>query len=157
MPLGTWEHLRAQIIDAALWRAGPETQWPTDVQTFGVCREQAKERVGLLAQELSRLVLTILEGREAVKKRLTQFKTHENACQDMNEQLAALLPPSFVIQTPYEQLKHLPRYLEAMVVRFDGLRADAARDQSRLSEMAPARGPLPTRPAGVGRRVGPRT
>ena len=137
MSLGTWEQLRSQIIDAALWRAGPETQWPIDAETFAVCREQAKERVGLLAQELARLVLTILEQCELVKKRLTQFKTHENACEDMNQQLTALLPPSFVIQTPYEQLKHFPRYLEAMVVRFDGLRADAARDQSRLSEMAP--------------------
>lgn len=137
MPLGSWEQLRRQIIDAALLRAGLETEWPTDAESFADCREQAKERVGLLAQELARLVLTILEQWESVKKRLIQFKTHENACKDMHQQLGELLPASFVVQTPYEQLKHFPRYLEAMTFRFDGLRADAARDQARMTEMAP--------------------
>jgi ATP-dependent helicase HrpA len=141
MPLGAWEQLRRQIIDAALSRAVLEQQpWPTDAESFAHSRELAKERVGLLAQELSRLVLTILEHWEVVKKRLVQFKVHESACKDIASQLSELLPPDFVMKTPYEQLKHLPRYLEAIAVRFDGLRADATRDQSRMTEMAPLLG-----------------
>jgi ATP-dependent helicase HrpA len=138
MPLGSWESLRGQIIDAALSRAALEQQpWPKDAESFSCTRELAKERVGLLAQELSRLVLSILEQSEVARKRLVQFKVHESACKDMVIQLSELMPPDFVMRTPYEQLKHLPRYLEAIAVRFDGLRSDAIRDQQRMSEMAP--------------------
>ena len=138
MTLGSWESLRGQIIDAALSRAALEQQpWPKDAESFSCTRELAKERVGLLAQELSRLVLSILEQSEVARKRLVQFKVHESACKDMVIQLSELMPPDFVMRTPYEQLKHLPRYLEAIAVRFDGLRSDAIRDQRRMSEMAP--------------------
>jgi ATP-dependent helicase HrpA len=136
MPLGTWESLREQIIDAALMRATLTEAWPEDAPAFERCLEQARERVGLLAQDIARLVLVVLETRAVVLKRLAQFKTHTAACQDMQGQLAELLDPLFVRTTAYEHLKHLPRYLQAMVVRFDGLRADAQRDQARMAEMA---------------------
>jgi ATP-dependent helicase HrpA len=137
MPLGTWEQLRTDLVSAALYQSCLTGQWPQSASEFEACQALARERFGLLAQELARLVLEILQAHSEVQKRLTQFKIHAHACQDIKAQLAQLLPKSFVVQTPYEQLRHYPRYLQAIVVRFDGLRADAVRDQSKTREMAP--------------------
>ncbi len=137
MPLGTWEDLRTQIVDAAITRAVLSDQWPRTAEQFDVAQQQARERIGLLAQEIARLVLEILEIWTDVQKRLIQFKVHVNACRDIKMQLTELMAKDFVTQTPYEQLRHFPRYLSAILVRFDSLRADADKDQLRMNEMAP--------------------
>ena len=41
------------------------------------------------------------------------------------------------LSTPYAQLQHLPRYLKAITLRLDKLRADPARDAQRLAELRP--------------------
>ena len=137
MPLGTWEELQTQIVDAALYQACLTGDWPKTATQFDDCREQAKQRLGLLAQELARLVLEILETWAEAQRRLVQFKIHVNACQDIRAQLAELMGKHFVVRTPYEHLRHFPRYLQAVVARFDALRADADKDQAKMTEMAP--------------------
>jgi ATP-dependent helicase HrpA len=47
------------------------------------------------------------------------------------------VPKRVVVDTPYAQLQHLPRYLKAVTMRLDKLRADPARDASRLAELRP--------------------
>jgi ATP-dependent helicase HrpA len=47
------------------------------------------------------------------------------------------VPKRFLLQTPYAQLQHLPRYLKAVQLRLDKLRADPARDASKLAELRP--------------------
>lgn len=137
MPLGTWEALRTQLIDVAILRGGLAQAWPQSAAQFTDLCASTRERLGLLVQEIARLALEILETFAEVQKRLVQFKSHVSACQDIRSQLDALMPPDFMIQTPYEQLRHFPRYLNGIIVRFDALRADPARDQARMSEMAP--------------------
>ncbi|UXI67211.1 ATP-dependent RNA helicase HrpA [Tahibacter amnicola] len=51
---------------------------------------------------------------------------------DLREQLAAMIYPGFVSQTPKSRLIHLPRYLKAMRLRAERLREDATRDQARM-------------------------
>ena len=48
-----------------------------------------------------------------------------------------LLTKNFLLQTPWLQLQHLPRYLKAMTLRLDKFRADPARDAARLAELRP--------------------
>jgi ATP-dependent helicase HrpA len=43
----------------------------------------------------------------------------------------------FITETPYTQLQHFARYLKAVVLRLDKLRADAARDATKLAELKP--------------------
>ncbi|MEO7938251.1 MAG: DUF3418 domain-containing protein, partial [Burkholderiaceae bacterium] len=38
---------------------------------------------------------------------------------------------------PWSQLQHFARYLKAITLRLDKLRADPARDQARLAELRP--------------------
>ena len=137
MPLGTWESLRTQIVDAALVRACLSAQLPKTAEQFEATIDLARERFGLLAQEIARLVLEILACWSEVQKRLIQFKVHDRACRDISSQLAQLVTKDFVIQTPHEHLRSLPRYLNAVLVRFDALRADAEKDQQKMADMAP--------------------
>jgi ATP-dependent helicase HrpA len=137
MPLGTWEELRAQLIDAALYQACLSEDWPQTAEQFEAARLQAKERVGLLVQELARLVLEILQTWSDVQKKLVPFKVYESIYRDIQFQLSGLIHKQFVVQTPYENLRHFPRYLQAIVVRLDGVRTDADRDQAKMKELAP--------------------
>jgi ATP-dependent helicase HrpA len=61
--------------------------------------------------------------------------------QDIDGQLARLLNQRFIIETPFERLQHYPRYLRAIALRLDKLKAGgalgAARDARLLAELAP--------------------
>ena len=79
----------------------------------------------------------MLDQWTAALRLLPQASAHAAAYQDIQQQLAALVPATFVSQTPYTQLGHLPRYLKAVVARIDKLRTDTARDARLAGEMAP--------------------
>jgi hypothetical protein len=57
---------------------------------------------------------------------------------------------SFVVDTPFERLQHYPRYLKAIGVRLDKLKANPARDAQLMAEYGAAVDQLrtPRPPAG---------
>jgi ATP-dependent helicase HrpA len=56
---------------------------------------------------------------------------------DLKAQLAALVYPGFVRQTPPEAFIELPRYLKALVLRAERALRDPAKDQARMLELKP--------------------
>ena len=52
----------------------------------------------------------------------------------MQNQLQALVTKKFILDTPYSQLVHYPRYLKALTVRLDKMRADPGRDGKLMQE-----------------------
>jgi ATP-dependent helicase HrpA len=72
-----------------------------------------------------------------VHRKLPQARSHAAAYADLQQQIGALVPRTFLRDTPHGQLVHFPRYLKAAVARIDKLRADPARDQRLMAEMAP--------------------
>ena len=52
----------------------------------------------------------------------------------MQSQLEALISKRFISDTDYANLTHFPRYLKAVNVRLEKLRADPARDAKLVSE-----------------------
>jgi ATP-dependent helicase HrpA len=137
MPLGTQEALRDQLIDMALDRACLQEPLPDDDASFHARRDEGKGRLSLLAQEIARLVGQILAEYAAVTKKLAQAKPFAAAYADMQQQLQALLGKRFIVDTPYAQLAHFPRYLKAIAQRIDKLKADPARDARAFAEMQP--------------------
>ena len=137
MPLGTQEALRDQLIEMALERACLQEPLPVDDASFHACRDEGKGRLSLLAQEIARLVGQILAEYAAVVKKLPQAKPFAAAYADMQQQLQALIGKRFVLDTPYAQLVHFPRYLKAMGQRIDKLKADPARDARAFADMQP--------------------
>ncbi|MCE2775198.1 MAG: DUF3418 domain-containing protein, partial [Burkholderiaceae bacterium] len=55
----------------------------------------------------------------------------------LQQQLQRLVGKRFMVDTPYSQLQHFPRYLKAMQLRLDKLRTDPARDLAKRTELKP--------------------
>ena len=66
-----------------------------------------------------------------------ELETHAQPYPGMAQDLAALLPPDFLQRTPFERIKHLPRYLRGLKARADRWKRDAAKDSQRAAEIAP--------------------
>ena len=137
MSLGTLEELRDQIIEVALDRAFLADPLPTEAGAFKARIEQGRARLNLIAAEVARQVATVLVEWAAAQRKLKDARPPKEVADDIAAQLQRLCPRRFVAQTDWAALQHLPRYLKAIVLRLDKLRADPARDVSRLAELRP--------------------
>ncbi|WP_423392649.1 ATP-dependent RNA helicase HrpA [Burkholderia sp. LMG 21824] len=137
MSLGTQDELRDQLIDTALDRACLQDPLPDDDASFHARRDEGRSRLNLLAQEIARLVGQILAEYAGLLKKLAQAKPFAQAHADLQQQLAALVGKRFVIDTPYAQLAHFPRYLKGIALRIDKLKADPARDAKQSADLLP--------------------
>lgn len=137
MSLGTQDELRDQLIATALDRACLQEPLPADDASFHARRDEGRSRLNLLAQEIARLVGQILAEYAGLAKKLAQAKPFPAAHADMQGQLAALVGKRLVVDTPYAQLAHFPRYLKGIALRIDKLKADPARDARQAAELQP--------------------
>jgi ATP-dependent helicase HrpA len=137
MALGTTDELKRQIVDLTFERACLTEPLPTTPDGFKARCAEAKARLGLIMQEVCRMVGTVLTEWQAVTKKLPAFKAHAAAVADIEAQLKRLLGKNFVVDTPFERLQHYPRYLKAIVVRLDKLKANPARDAALMAEYGP--------------------
>ena len=137
MSLGTADELRDQIIDVALDRAYLADPLPTDAASFKARVEEGRTRLNLIAQEVARLAGTVLVEYAAAIRKLKDAKPPKDVADDITGQLQRLMPKRFIVQTPYTQLQHFPRYLKAITLRLDKLKGDPARDTQRLTELRP--------------------
>src|SRR5690606_267947 len=129
--------LRDELVRAAIDRACLADPLPTDAASFEARVADARTRLNLVGQELARLLAEVLGEHAALKPRMGAARAHRAALEDIEAQIADLLPKRFITQTPATQLRHLPRYLKAIGLRLEKLRADPARDAQRLAEIAP--------------------
>jgi ATP-dependent helicase HrpA len=137
MALGTLEDLRDQIIAVALDRAFLGEPLPADARTFATRLEEGRARLNLIAQEVARAVAAVLHEHANALRKLKDAKPPKDVADDAAAQLQRLVGKRFVIETPWAALNHLPRYLRALVMRLDKLRAEPARDAQRLAELKP--------------------
>ena len=137
LSLGTQEMLRDQIVMVALERACMQAPLPRNEAEFVARRDEGRARLSLLAQEIARLVGGILAEYAGLPRKLLQAKPFAAAHADMEAQLGQLVGKQFVIDTPYAQLVHFPRYLKGIAMRIDKIKGDPARDSQRLQEMTP--------------------
>ncbi len=137
MNLGSSEELKRQLIDLTFERACLTEPWPTDAESFKARCAEAKQRLGLLMQEIARLVGQVLSEWQALLKKQPAFKAHGAALADIDAQVKRLMGKHFIAETPFERLQHFPRYLKAAQVRLDKLKADPARDARALADYQP--------------------
>jgi ATP-dependent helicase HrpA len=135
LPLGTLEELRAQIVEVALDRAFLADPLPADEAAFKARLEEGRTRLTLIAQEVARAAGAVLAEYAAATRKLKDAKPPKEAADDIAAQLQRLVGRHFVAETPWSAMPHLPRYLKAIVLRLDKLRADPARDAARLAEL----------------------
>ena len=134
MALGSQEELREQIIRAGMDRACLQEPLPRNAAEFNARRDEGKSRLNLLVNEIARLAAQILAEFYTLPKKLQGLKAHPAAAADMQAQLQALVGKNFIDETGYLELTHIPRYLKAINVRLEKLRADPTRDARLMAE-----------------------
>jgi ATP-dependent helicase HrpA len=137
MSLGTSDELKQQILDVALDRAFLLDPLPSSEADFKRRLEEGRGRLTLIANEIARLASTVLTEFAAASRKVKDTKISPDSVADAAQQLQRLVGKRFIADTPYTQLQHFARYLKAVVLRLDKLRADAARDATKLAELKP--------------------
>lgn len=133
--LPSFETLRQAVVDAALDRTALVEPWPVDRETFVARKDQTRGKLTLIAQEVARLLATIVQEASALPKKLNGLKPFPAAISDVEHQLTRLFAPGFITDTPPAQLAHYPRYLKAIATRLDKLKVDPARDAAQSNEI----------------------
>ncbi|MGP1679104.1 MAG: ATP-dependent RNA helicase HrpA [Burkholderiales bacterium] len=128
LAFGDAASLKDQLLRVTFDRACMAEPLPAMQAEFLRRCEEGKTRLALLAQEICRLVGAILTEYQALQKKLQGLKNLPQPAREIEEQLARLLPKDFIAATAWERLQHLQRYLKAVALRLDKLRADPARD-----------------------------
>ncbi|MBE0613968.1 MAG: ATP-dependent RNA helicase HrpA [Burkholderiales bacterium] len=137
LPFGDAASLKDQLLRVSFDRACMAEPLPTMQAEFLRRCDEGKTRLSLLAQEICRLVGGILTEYQALHKKLQGLKNFPQAAREIEEQLAQLLPKNFIAASAWERLQHFPRYLKAVALRLDKLRADPARDARFGAEFNP--------------------
>ena len=134
------EHLRTDLAQAAL-NAVLEGDFADvrDADAFRRVLDAAGRR--LFAEAMSRLQLAeaILGGVAEIKPRLESplLGWASGNLDDLKAQLAGLVPPGFLRDTPAGLLAEYPRYLKALSLRAERALRDPQRDQARMLELKP--------------------
>ncbi|WP_312201275.1 ATP-dependent RNA helicase HrpA, partial [Stutzerimonas balearica] len=115
-----------------------EAQLPRDGAALASLAEKRRGDWAAHAERLARLTLEILKHWHGLQKR---FKGKIDLAQavalnDIKAQLANLVYPRFVRETPAEWLKEYPRYLKAIEQRFEKIGAQLQRDRVWSGELA---------------------
>jgi ATP-dependent helicase HrpA len=134
------EHLRTDLAQAAL-NAVLEGDFADvrDADAFRRLLEAAGKR--LFAEAMARLQLAeaILGLVAEIKPRLESplLGWASGNLDDLKAQLAGLVPPGFLRDTPAGLLAEYPRYLKALSLRAERALRDPQRDQARMLELKP--------------------
>ncbi|WP_423221801.1 ATP-dependent RNA helicase HrpA [Janthinobacterium rivuli] len=139
MALGSQEELREQIINKALDIACLQDPLPLDAASFAKRQAEGKSRLVLLVNEIARLLSQVLTEFHGLPKRLQNIPAA--AATDIQSQLQGLVHKRFLTENEYTQLAHFPRYLKAINVRLEKLRADPTRDTKLMAEWQSAAAP----------------
>ncbi|MDF1530109.1 MAG: DUF3418 domain-containing protein, partial [Sedimenticola sp.] len=122
------------IFDLTFISGRPEIR---DGSLFSKRIDACKPQLIQTANEVSTLAGNILDQYQTVSKRLASMSQINwmVTLADMKQQLDRLIYNGFLGNTPIEQLREIPRYLEALSRRMEKLSHAAARDQQLTREM----------------------
>jgi ATP-dependent helicase HrpA len=132
------EDILLASLDACVLEGGASL--PRDGAALAALAEKKRGDWTGHAERIARLVLDILKLAHGLQKR---FKgkidlAQAMALNDIKQQLANLVYPGFVRETPGEWLKEIPRYLKAIEQRLDKVGSQVQRDRVWTGELAAA-------------------
>ncbi|MFI3156334.1 MAG: ATP-dependent RNA helicase HrpA [Methylococcaceae bacterium] len=88
-------------------------------QAFEQTLQQNKAELIGAANEAGKIALEIMELYGAILTQLNRLNANDPLAKDINEQLDLMVYAGFIRNTPYLQLKAIPRYLKAVQYRLD--------------------------------------
>jgi ATP-dependent helicase HrpA len=126
------ESLLMVIVDRCFFPDGVDVRRQAEFEAL-LSRQQA-QLMGT-ANAVCELTASILSEYHHAKTRIKAGAM--KAVADIEEQVASLVFPRFLRETPYEWLQHLPRFLKAIGQRLDKLKLDAVGDRERWNKIQP--------------------
>ena len=132
--------LRDDLVDGAFAALAAEGLGDIrDAEAFAVRRDAVGKALFPEAmrrlQQAEAILALVAEVRAALEGRLMGWA--RGNLDDMQAQLAALVPPGFLRDVPAAALAEYPRYLKALATRAGRALNDPARDQQRMLELKP--------------------
>ncbi|KAF1708719.1 ATP-dependent RNA helicase HrpA [Pseudoxanthomonas sacheonensis] len=134
------ERLRGDLVEAALNAVLADGLG--DIRDRGAFERRSEEAARkLFAEAMERLKLA-----EAILSAVAELKPQLESklmgwasgnLDDLRSQLASLVHPGFLRDTPADALAQFPRYLKAMRLRAERALRDPSRDQARMLELRP--------------------
>ncbi len=140
-PVGGGAALVRDLLDAAVARLLLDGRDPwaiRDAEAFEAALAATRPRLVAEAQRLAGIVRETLERHQSVQKALKGRWPPDclASLADIQNQLAALVRPGFVGDTPPQWLPRLPVYLQAVALRLERLPRDPRRDQAEARAVA---------------------
>ena len=105
-------------------------------EEFESRRKTRAERIAKATQEVAVWLTTLSDAYFDTRRQIesTNKNTYAHAITDIRNQISWLMPADFLSFTPWQWLKHYPRYFAAIAYRLDKLRSgSAARDNENMS------------------------
>ncbi|MDP6445179.1 MAG: ATP-dependent RNA helicase HrpA [Pirellulaceae bacterium] len=135
-PQTTKQHLGERIADRAFFSIAGV---PHCDATYSERCKYARAEIGPATQDVLKVVAPLMENYQQARLALESAPaTHRGAVDDARSQLDELSRPGFLVETPWEWFVHLPRFLQALALRIEKLRAGAAtRDDRGIAELQP--------------------
>ncbi|HYP16589.1 MAG TPA: DUF3418 domain-containing protein, partial [Opitutus sp.] len=132
-PLGqlqehAFEMLRRWLADPA--RLEDAAAAGLNASAFAAAVASAQSDLRGLVPRFVDLLREVLTQRQALL-------VHPQPYAGLERDLSALIPPDFLLRTPFPQLGHFPRYLKALKLRADRWRQNPAKDAERAALLAP--------------------
>jgi ATP-dependent helicase HrpA len=141
--IGPVQQLKDDLLQAIADRALFDDALPTEIRTQEDFANRAGEgwrRLSSAMREIVEPVKTALAIYADVNLRLQKPlpPAMSESVRDMTEQLRWLFAPHFVLRTPWQWMKHLPRFAKGIDVRLKKmLDAGLARDLTAMAEVRP--------------------
>ena len=102
---------------------------PRDGAAYARQLQRARARLPAVAESALRLLASIAGEYHALSQRIAALTPSQRMlAADVRQQRDALVHPGFLAATPWEQLTHVPRYLQAMSRRLQRYPQNPARD-----------------------------
>jgi len=121
---GVAANYKNELLHLALFAVFVEGKTIRTQQAFEQSLRENKAGLLNIANEAAKLALDIMEQYAKIKTLLKPLNANDPLNKDINDQLSYLIYAGFIHNTPYEQLKAIPRYMKAILYRLDRLSSE---------------------------------
>ena len=130
----SFEAMREAVIDASLMQCALCEPLPANSEQFESRRQDAKGKLNLIAQDISRLLGEVVAETGNVSKKLKNC-SDKWVLEDIERQLNGLFFKDFLLKIGYSHLSHYPRYLKAIQVRLEKRRDEPEKDAQKMRDV----------------------
>lgn len=130
----SFEAMREAVIDASLMQCALCEPLPANSEQFESRRQDAKGKLNLIAQDISRLLGEVVAETGNVSKKLKNC-SDKWVLEDIERQLNGLFFKDFLLKIGYSHLSHYPRYLKAILVRLEKRRDEPEKDAQKMRDV----------------------